>query len=208
MRKEIFVANEYYHIYNRGVDKRDVFLNDRDRTRFINTAYVLNGFLEIPHRFDLQSLTPREWLKSRKQPMVEIAAGCLMPNHFHFLMTPLQDDGISKFLHKLSVSYTMYFNKRYERSGSLFESTFKAKHVDKHEYASYLTQYIHLNPLDLFQTKSRTEQIEAVRNFPWSSLPDYLGKNSRLSLLLSASFRDNILDMNVEEYEKSVLDLV
>lgn len=206
MRKEIFAIGEYYHIYNRGVDKRDVFLDDRDRMRFINTAYVLNNFLEIPYRFDLQTLMPREFLKPR-EPLVKIVAGCLMSNHFHFFVTPLQENGISKFLHKFGVSYTMYFNKRYERSGRLFESTFKARHVDSHDYASYLTQYIHLNPMDLFQTKSGTGAVEKLENYMWSTLPDYLGKKSRFSQLLNGNFRDEVLDISKEEYRKLLKEL-
>lgn len=208
MRKEIFEEGEYYHVYNRGVDKRPVFLDERDYTRFIHTAYILNNFLEIPHRFNIQKLIPKDLLRPLGEPLVEIVAGCLMPNHFHFLLRPMKKDGISRFLHKVGISYTMCFNKLHQRTGRLFESTFKARHIDRHEYASYLTQYIHLNPLDLFQTKSRTQKFEVLEGYPWSSLPDFLGRKSKFSLLLSTSFRDNLLGLNIEEYRQSVLDLV
>lgn len=197
MRKEVFVATEYYHIYNRGVDKRDIFLDDRDRIRFIHSAHLVNNFLEIPRLFDVQKLSPPELLIAR-EPIVKIVAGCLMPNHFHLVLTPLQDGGVSKFLHKLGISYTMYFNKRNERSGRLFESTFKAKHVDRHEYASYLTQYIHFNPVELSQTKSGGK----IEEYPWSSLPVYLDKECPFSLLVDSSFRDEVLGMDAEEYRK------
>ncbi len=150
MRKEAFVEGEYYHIYSRGVDKRPIFNNDRDKARFIHTLYILNNFQEIPYRFDVVKLTPKEHLTPIK-PYVEVAAGCLMSNHYHFLLCPLKKDGISGLMHKIGTSYTKYFNIKHERSGRLFESTFKAKHVDRHEYAAYLTQYIHLNPATLFQ---------------------------------------------------------
>ncbi len=203
MRKEVFLPDEYYHIYNRGVDKRVVFLSDRDRFRFINALYVLNNFKEIPYRFDMQSLSPRELLIPQK-PFVRIVAGCLMPNHFHLLVTPLKERGVSGFFHKIGVSYAMYFNKRHERTGRLFEGTFKARHVDSHEYINYLTQYIHLNPFALFQTKSgiKEKSLEEVKRYPWSSAADYIGKRSNLSLIIDKKFRDEVLGVNEVEYEK------
>src|SRR3989338_6799044 len=171
MRKEQFEEGEYYHIYNRGVDKRSTFNNDSDRVRFVHGLYILNNFLEIPHRFNVYKLSPEASLSPIK-PYVKIVAGCLMPNHFHLMMSPLQKDGISKFLQKFGTSYTKYFNTKHERSGRLFESTFKAKHIDRHEYASYLTQYIHLNPLKMFQAKLGTEEaLLKMQEYQWSSLP-------------------------------------
>lgn len=201
MRKECFEEGHYYHIYSRGVDKRTIFGGDRDKIRFIHTLYILNNFIEIPNRFDILSLEPRELL-SAKQPYVEIVAGCLMENHYHFMLTPKVKGGVSKFLHKVGTSYTMYFNKLHERTGRLFESTFKAKPIETHEYAAYLTHYIHLNPLDLFQAKPGTKGLlEKIESYPWSSLPDYLGKSSHLSILLSLSFRDNVLDLDANQYK-------
>ena len=204
MRKEIFVEDEYYHIYNRGVDKRIVFIDDRDRLRFLNTIYILNNFLNIPYRFDIYGLKPLEDLVSQK-PLVRVLAGCLMPNHFHLFLSQLQDKGISKLLHKIGVSYSMYFNKRHERNGGLFERSFKAKLVDRDEYATYLTHYIHLNPMELFQTRSGTKKddiIKMVKSYPWSSLPDYLGQKSKFTLLLDHGFRDEVLGMGADVYEK------
>src|SRR3989344_1674687 len=164
MRKEIFEEDNFYHIYNRGVDKRLIFKTDRDRIRFINSFRLLNNFSFIPSHFDFITFEPVNFLKPI-EPYVEVAAGCLMDNHFHFLLTPLRYGGISTLLHKLGTSYTMYFNKLNERTGRLFEGTFKAKHVDRDEYASYLTQYIHLNPLDIFQAKPRQEALEEVEKY-------------------------------------------
>jgi len=205
MRKEHFVPDEYFHVYTRGVDKRVIFLDDHDRTRFVHAIYILNNFLEIPFRFNMQTLTPRELLVPR-EPLVKIAAGCLMDSHFHLLMTSMHEGAISTLLHKAGISYSMYFNKRHERTGRLYESTFKAKHVDKHEYAAYLSQYIHLNPKDLFQTKSDTELLDKIIKYSWSSLPIYLGKKSRFSLLVSSSFRDEVLDYTAEEYRRLIYE--
>lgn len=207
MRKELFEEGEFYHIYNRGVDKRPIFTDDKDKLRFVNTLYLVNNFVSIPYRFNILSLEPRNLLVSIKPP-VEIAAGCIMSNHFHLVLSPRDKGGISRFLQRVGTSYTKYFNSRKERSGRLFESVFKAKHIDRHEYVSYLTQYIHLNPVGLFQNMSRGEEIlEQVENYPWSTLPDYLDKKSHLSLLLSGSFRDRVLDMKAEEYRGILHDL-
>src|SRR3989344_4725048 len=206
MRKEIFAPDEYYHIYSRGVDKRVVFLDDHDRFRFINTLYILNNFLEIPHHFDIRTLTPRELLEPRK-PFVNIAAGCLMDTHYHLVMDPLAENGISALMHKVGVSYSMYFNKRHERTGRLFESTFKAKHIDRPEYAEYITHYIHLNPAVLFNDGSPQSRLGGIEQYQWSSLPDYLGEKSGFSLLLSSSFRNDVLGVTAGEYRKLLHDL-
>ena len=205
MRKEVFVKDEYYHIYNRGVDKRLIFLDDRDKIRFINTLYILNNFQNIPPNFDVVEFRSEAMLTPR-DPMIDFAAGCLMLNHYHFMARPLSDDSISKFLHKVGVSYTMYFNKRNERSGALFESTFKAKHIDRGEYSQYLTKYIHFNPKPLFQTKSRIELMDVLVAYPWSTFGNYVGQKNNFSRLVNLDFRDTILDMNADEYKKYCFD--
>ncbi|MBI4281657.1 transposase, partial [Candidatus Uhrbacteria bacterium] len=184
-----------YHVYNRGVDKQRIFFNDGYYRRFLHTIYVLNNFLTIPPHFNFTALTPLESLEERGKPLISVIAGCLMPNHFHLVVSPIEDGGVSKFFHKLGVSYTMYFNKRRERTGRLFESTFKAKRIDSEGYAEYITQYIHMNPHGS-QTKSREE----LENYPWSSLPEYLGKKGIFSLILNTDFRDKVLGMNGIEY--------
>ncbi|MBI4120084.1 MAG: transposase [Parcubacteria group bacterium] len=204
MRKEKFAPGEYYHIYNRGVDKRILFLNERDMFRFANTCYILNNFENIPFPFDVIQIEPKNSLIPI-QPLVSFAAGCIMPNHYHFFVSEQKENGISSFFHKLGTSYTKYFNNRYDRSGSLFESTFKAKHINSDEYASYLTQYIHVNPIALLEAKLST--LNKIKNYPWSTLPDYLGSVSNLSLLLTApNFRDEILGMDAEKYNEFIED--
>ena len=203
MRKEHFEEGEYYHIYNRGVDKRPIFSDDQDRYRLLNTFYILNNFVNIPYRFNVITLEPRAFLTPIK-PYSEIVAGCFMPNHFHLMISQKRKSGISQFFQKVFTSYTKYFNNRHDRTGRLFESTFKARHVDRHEYASYLTQYIHLNPSKLFLSgaRNRQETLKKVEHYPWSTLPDYLGKKSAFSLLTSTTFRDGVLDMNAAEYKE------
>ncbi len=207
MRKEIFEEGYFYHIYNRGVDRRPVFMDDRDRLRFIHVLYVLNNYVGVPLRFDLLSLEPREHLIPI-QPYVEIAAGCLMPNHYHLMLTPKRKDGVSAFMHKIGTSYTKYFNSKYERTGALFEGSFRAKLVDREEYAVYLTQYIHLNPRKLIQAKlgsklgsGKTKNaLSELERYPWSTLPDYLGSRSKFSIAISDKFRSEVLAINEKDY--------
>ena len=207
MRKEIFELGEFYHIYNRGVDKRTVFLNEREYLRFVHSLYLLNNFVCIPNRFNVIKLEPRELL-TPIEPYVEFVAACLIPNHYHFMLTPKVKNGVSKFMHKVNSSHTHYFNLLHERSGRLFEGPYKAKHVDRQDYASYLTQYIHLNPVDLYRSKIGTEAVlKKVKEYPWSSLPIYLGKKNSISLLISTQFRDEVLDMNLKEYQQLFDDL-
>lgn len=208
MRKEQFEKEEFYHIYNRGVDKRKIFLDDTDRIRFIHSLYVFNNFLDIPMRFNIRTLEPQNFL-TPIEPFVRILGGCLMSNHYHLILTPSRKGGISKFLQKVGLSQTNYFNKRYDRIGRLFESTFKAKHIDRQEYAAYLSQYIHLNPADLFRTKSGTKEegFEKMVSYPWSTLADYVGGKSNFSIVLDTSFRDNILGLTPEEYKKFVFEM-
>ena len=207
MRKEVFAEDEYYHVYSRRVDRKELFLDDEDRTRFVHTLYVANNFQRIPQRFNVLRMTPQESLVPRS-PLVEVAAACLMPNHYHLLIRPMETHGVSLLLHKVGVSYTKYFNMRYDRSGRLFESTFKAKHIERDAYAMYLTKYIHFNPFSLYQRESekggREQLISALEQYPWSTFSDYIGGKSRFAPLVSLSFRDKILGMDSIAYRSYV----
>ncbi len=185
MRKIQFTSGEFYHLYNRGVDKRVVFNNKHDHDRFQAYLYVLND--EHNDRFTRNfklSETVELFQTSRIEPLVAIGAYCLMPNHFHILATPLVENGISRFMHKLQTAYTMYFNEKMERTGSLFQGTFKATHVDEDEYLRYLYAYIHLNPAKLLTNDWHSASAQELQQlgskilaYPYSSAGEYnLGK--------------------------------
>lgn len=145
-----FEDKAYYHVYNRGNHKEQIFLQDRDYERF------LEKIIEYKEKYP-----------------VKILAYCLMPNHFHFLLQQLAPNAISRFLSNLCNSHSRYFNVKYETMGSLFQGRFKAKKVDRDEYLVHLSRYIHLNPINLFNflIKGTFEQLKLYR---WSSLPLYL----------------------------------
>jgi putative transposase len=173
-----FATGEFYHIYNRGVEKRVIFKNAEDYTRFQQLLYVSNTVDYVNIR-DLFSSHQNLFLYPRDEPLVAIGAYCLMPNHFHLLVTPLVEDGIAKFMNKLGTSYAMYFNKRNQRTGRLFEGTYKAKHTSYDEYLKYLFSYIHLNPVKLIQEDWKEQGIRNpaaalsyAQEYRFSSLQD------------------------------------
>jgi REP element-mobilizing transposase RayT len=135
----------YYHIYNRGNQKQDIFLE------------------EVDYIYYLEKLR-----KYREQQKVSIICYCLMPNHIHLLVRQDSEIPISKFMSPLHTSYSMYFNRKYEKVGHLFQDRFKQKNVENDEYLLQLTCYIHLNPLI-------DGLVGKLEDYQWSSYPDYIG---------------------------------
>lgn len=179
-----FAVGEYYHVYIRGNNRQKVFLDDRDSLRYLVLLYTSNttGAIHLSDHdtSDLGSL----FKISRREPLVSIGAYCLMPNHIHLLVKEVREGGISLFMQKLSTAYSMYFNKKNSKTGSLFERPFKAKHIDEDTYFRYLFAYIHLNPVkindpDGWQGK-RILQPETAQQFldyyRYSSYPFYTGR--------------------------------
>ena len=144
MRKTLFAAGEYYHIYNRGTDKRDVFLCKEDMERFFLCMNEFNVLEPMGSLFELQYRKPLGGLASKGQ-LVEFVAYCLNQNHYHFILKQIEEKGIEKFMQRLGTGYTMYFNEKYERNGGLFQGPYKAKHVSTDEYLLHLSVYINLN---------------------------------------------------------------
>ena len=145
-----FESGTYYHVYNRGNRKQQIFLSDRDYERFLGKV-----------------------LEYKKKFLINILAFCLMPNHFHFLLQQLTLNAISRFFSDLCNSHSRYFNVKYETVGSLFQGRFKAKRVDKDEYLIHLSRYIHLNPAELFYPLGE-DVVDKFFRYKWSSLPYYL----------------------------------
>lgn len=183
--EQVIFANDYiYHIYNRGVEKRDIFLKERDYLRFILNLYEFNDVapaLNFGYQFNHAPIEVRLQYK-RKKILVEILAFCLMPNHYHLLIRQKIDGGITTFMRKLGTGYTNYFNLKNARVGALFQGKFKAILIEKEKHLTHLPQYIHLNPLDIKVPEWRTGKVKDVRkalkflkNYRWSSLLDYLG---------------------------------
>lgn len=143
MRKVNFENNQFYHVYNRGNNKRPIFLDSFDIQRFIqgiidfNQEEVLGGIYQCSFR--------KPELRSSTSKLVDIVAYCLNLNHFHLILKQKVDDGISKFMHRQGTGYTNYFNEKYDSSGSLFQGPYKAIYVDSNEYLLHLSAYVNLN---------------------------------------------------------------
>lgn len=206
-----FAEGEYYHIYNRGIEKRDIFLDQSDFNRFIVLLRIANS-KEPVHiqktRKKGQGLT----LTNDKEKILEIGSYCLMSNHFHLLIKETTEGGISKFMSKIMTAYTMYFNKRYERSGALFQGTFKAEHANSDEYLKYLFSYIHLNPVKLINpdwkekgVENKNEVISFLKDYKYSSYLDYIGVNREENKIINKEvFPEYFLSTN--DFEREIFD--
>ncbi len=153
-----YIENGYYHLYNRGADKRIIFKEENDYLTFL---HLLKNYLSRnpPSPFSKRSLYGR----------IELFAYCLMPNHFHLLVKQVDKNAIADFIHRLFTAYSMYFNKKYRRSGTLFESRYKASLIDRNEYLLHLSRYLHQNPLN---TLKRGQKL---KDYLYSSYGSYLG---------------------------------
>ena len=147
MRKIQFVNNHFYHVFNRGVDKREIFTDKEDLLRFFQCMDEFNVVEPIgslyANSFKLSGSAAKSAIGSKK--LVNFVAYCLNPNHYHFILEQLVDRGIEKFMHRLGGGHTWYFNYKNKRSGSLFQGRYKAIHVDSNEYLLHLGIYVNLN---------------------------------------------------------------
>lgn len=192
-RSFYFSEGEFYHVFNRGVEKRMVFVNEKDKKRFQKLLYLCNG-TRVVHFSVLKDFEKDNSLYQidRGEPLVALGAYCLMGNHFHLLLREIQSGGISRFMQKLSTAYTMYFNILNERTGSLFENRFRARHASNDRYLKYLFSYIHLNPAQHVEPNWKEEGIissfktwQYVSTYSFSSLEDYLGEKRAEQAILS-----------------------
>lgn len=176
---------DFFHLLNRGVDKRNTYTDEIDYVRFLHDCYVFNDIANVDpnHRFKDSSA-------HKRNPLVAIHAFCLMPNHYHMLVSEIENGGISLFMRKLNMGYAKYFNEKYKRSGVLWQGTFKKIYVSRDAYFMYLPYYIHLNPLDLALPEWRTgsvrnvkKALEQLRTYRWSSFMDYNGIKNMPSLI-------------------------
>lgn len=183
------VSGAYYHIFNRGVEKRKVFQSPGDYQRFIKT---LEYYYLYPTKLKLSTYLNfnQPPISFNQKALVQILCFCLMPNHFHLLIQQLEENGISEFMRRVSDSYTRYFNTKYERVGPLFQGKFKARLVEKDEYLIYLSKYIHRNPMTLPKWKYY------IRDYIYSSYPGYLNKGQKYSFCETNTISDYFSQTN------------
>jgi len=203
---------ELWHALNRGVDGRDLFMDDHDRLRFIHDLYEFNDTIQadsnVGYRFQSKSrdiVSPYIEKEPREQ-LVEIHGWCLMKNHYHLLLSELVEGGLSLFLRKLNVGYAKSFNEKYERIGTLFQSRTKKILIENEAHFNYILYYIHLNPLDYLAgaeawrershsgITSAKKALDYLEGYRWSSYPDYAGKKNFPSILTTSFFKDALGD--------------
>ncbi len=193
IRKTSFAPGEFYHIYNRGNDKRDIFHDEQDYFYFLKTLNIFNSKMKLRLRYISEDFL----IYNNKLDLVSIGGYCLMPNHFHLLVSEKESGGISKFMQKVLTGYVMYYNQKYKRTGSLFEGKFKSKHISNDRYFKYLFSYIHLNPVKLIEPKWKTEGVkdhkkalDFLYNYEYSSYKKYLKGEDKYNIIENSIFPD------------------
>jgi len=201
---------QLFHALNRRVEKRTLFLDEKDYVRFVHNLYVFNdtaptdannGHWFRTHSTNMDLVGP--YLKlDRKIRLVDLHGWCLMKNHYHLLLSERVENGITQFLRKLNVGYAKYFNEKYKRSGTLFQGRTKKIPIITDAQFNYILHYIHLNPLDYLEgaKKWRIRDKDGIRNmresvtyldtYRWSSYLDYIGKNNFPSILTTSLFKE------------------
>lgn len=173
------MTDTYFHLYNRGAHKEDVFRDHSDYYRMIQLLYIANSDAPLV----MSQLPARVFDLKRRRLFADIVAYCLMPNHIHIVVKRSANDSIPRFMHKLKTAYSTYFNKKYLHAGTIWQGSYEEEGIyDGHEVCT-LANRIHLNPyrksvLGSVQTPERFDQAAAVawsKRYEYSSLPDYLG---------------------------------
>lgn len=199
------IRMELYHLINKGVDGRDIFLDTQDYARFVHDLYEFNDIapaLEFTRASFPNTNVGRSTSHIRKQ-IVEIHGWELMKNHYHLILSELVEGGITLFLRKLS-GYARYFNERHGRQGTLFQGRTKKILIDRHEHFLYILHYLHLNSLDYLPGAKRwrerdkgsiqniPEVLEYLKNYRWSSYPDYCNIPNFPSILTKTLFEHSL----------------
>ena len=232
MRKELFTIDNYVHVYNRGNRKAEIVRTTADKWRFLQALRFFNDShssqnilrkimtdkgLSAPGADRLNKAEsvfetgwPPNWPK--KDPLVKILCYCLMPNHFHLLLKEIREGGISKFMQKLGIGYTNYFNFKHQEVGRVFQGSYKAKLVDKEMYLKYLSVYIQvINVLELFPGglqaafKDLKKAMKFVEEYSFSSYADCIGL--RRSLIIDKDILEEFFP-TPEDYKNFVYDVI
>ncbi len=200
---------EFWHLIGRGVEKRDIVMNDHDRLRFVHNLYAFNDRNATPNHI----LNARRQEHSARERLVDIHAFCLMQNHYHLLVSERREKGISLFMQKINMGYTKYFNERYERSGALWQGKYRKVLIKRDAHFLYIPFYIHLNPLDYMTPEWRKGGVKDVRKalksllaYRWSSHLDYFGIRNFRSLI-----RTDVLGPILgarRHYENKILEII
>ncbi len=192
-RKVLLETGEYYHVYNRSSFGIPLFANEREMKAFLK-ALKYYTLAEPPRRISLEKRY-KENIKDYDNRLVSILAYCVMPNHFHFLLKQELEEGISTYLRRLTLSFVRYYNVLHHQKGPLFESNFKAVHIESENQLLHVSRYIHLNP-------TSAKVIGDPINYPYSSFSAYVEGGEKAPLV----FDDILRSKSREHYRNFVYD--
>ena len=223
------MAQRLFHILNRGVEKRKIFLEEKEYVRFIHDLNDFNN----PKKVDLPYYDRKKGYYSKKDSyhldvrrpgdrgvndkLVDILCWTLLPNHVHLMTEEIDDEtGVSEFTRKVFGGYTKYFNEKYDRSGVLFQGRTKIKKVDSNAHFLYLPFYVHLNIIDVFQPDWREvgindpqKAIEFAETYRWSNYRDIIGKgNGEFAHITNKELFFEMFQTNEKQYKKAFEDWV
>ncbi len=218
-KPRLLEVNKIYHVINRGVEKRKIFLKNQDYSRFILALEFFNDHAssdlwQIIERFSPALLEKRLTIKRKdaKKYLVELLAFTLMPNHYHLILREIIPGGISLFMQKLG-GYTTYFNKQYNRVGPLFQSRYKSVPIQNDIQLHAVFAYVHTNPIELIEPGWKNSKvgnmkkaIEYLRIYKWSSYRDY----SDISTFPTATQREFFLNFfgNSQKCREAIKDWI
>lgn len=195
---------------NRGVDKRTIFLDNRDRARFVHDLWEFNADNDaknVGRNFPMSGLRNRS-----SRPIIDLHSWCLMGNHYHLLLSERIEGGLTKFIRRLNVGYANYFNLRYRRTGTLFEGRTKKILIEREAHFLHILHYIHLNPLDFVPQARKwrngavgapSRALDYLTAYRWSSYLDYCGKSNFPSVLTK-----DLFSRVFKDYEKELASYV
>ena len=231
MRIDSFTIGDYIHVYNRGNRKAEIVRSNKDKWRFMqalrffNDSHSSQNILRdiLRHRLSVSDTDKRRlpesvfelgWPKNwpEKDPLVKILCYCLVPNHFHLLLKEIREGGISKFMQKLGIGYTNYFNLRHDEVGRVFQGAYKGRRIKEDIYLEYLSVYIQvINVLELFPgglekaLKDIDGALKFVEEYPFSSYRDFIGL--RKSLIIDKDILGKLFSTS-EKYKRFVRDML
>ncbi len=169
-----FANGEFYHVFNRGVDKRNIFSNRSQQYFFFNRLQLLNTTDNSKYFNNQRNKHKDQEVNGSGEKLVSIVAYSLLPNHYHLLLKQEVDNGISQFMQRLGTSYTMFFNQQEKRSGSLFQGKFKATHLSGEYALPTVSAYVNLN--------HKHHGIDPGKNLVKSSIFEYLDQEAGVSI--------------------------
>ena len=213
------VAMELYHVLNRGVDKRTIFQDDKERMRFVHDLYEFNDTAPAPEFIRYRDFVSPDigmiGKRKTREAIVDIHGWCLMGNHYHLLLSERKEGGLTLFLRKLNIGYAKYFNEKNKRAGTLFQGRTKKIHIASDAHFLHILHYIHLNPLDFLRGAEswRAQEIRSTHNalrhllkYRWSSYLDYCGRKNFPSIISKDLFGSVFKNYNktIASYIKNI----